>query len=86
LATENFILEDLFSSALSQFKKFHPSGNLNFNIFGIFQNLKLRYLMRKILRIFLKLNLTPNTSGCYELILARNSNSSAAMGNVSCSC
>ena len=34
--TEKNILEDLFSSALSQFKKYHPSGNLKFNDLGIF--------------------------------------------------
>jgi len=39
--TENNILEDLSSSALSQFKKYHPSGNLKFNNVGIFQSLKL---------------------------------------------
>jgi len=27
---EKFILDDVFSSALSQFKKYHPSGNLKF--------------------------------------------------------
>ena len=36
------ILEYLFSSVLSQFKKYHPSGNLKFNYLGIFQSLKLR--------------------------------------------
>jgi len=40
-----FILEDLFSSVLSQFEKYYPSGNLKY--LGIFQNLKLRILMRK---------------------------------------
>jgi len=54
-ATENFILEDLLSSVLSRFKKFQPSGNLKFNILGIFQNFKLRNLMRKIRRIFFQL-------------------------------
>jgi len=38
-------LEDLFSSVLSRFKKYHPSGNLKFNNLGIFQSLKLRILM-----------------------------------------
>jgi len=28
--TENFILEDLLSSLLSQLEKYHPSENLNF--------------------------------------------------------
>jgi len=41
------ILEDLFSSVLSQFKKYPPSGNLKFNHLGIFQSLKLRILMEK---------------------------------------
>jgi len=45
--TENFILDDLFSSVLSQFKKYHPSGNLKLNNLIIFQNLKLRILMEK---------------------------------------
>jgi len=46
-------LEDLFSSVLSQFKKYHSSGNLKFDNLGIFQSLKLRNLMGKILRISL---------------------------------
>jgi len=45
--TEKNILEDLFSSGLSQFKKHHPPGNLKVINLGIFQSLKLRYLMRK---------------------------------------
>jgi len=61
------ILEDLFSSLLSQFKKFHLSENLKFNNLGIYQSLKLRNLMGKILRISFKLNFTPNTLGCYGL-------------------
>jgi len=40
-------LEDLFSSALSEFKKYHPSGNLKFNNLGIFQSLKLPILVGK---------------------------------------
>jgi len=32
---------------LSQFKKYHPSGNLKFNYLGIFQSLKLLILMQK---------------------------------------
>jgi len=35
----------LFSSVLSQCKKYHPSGNLKFNYLGIFQSLKLHILM-----------------------------------------
>ena len=41
------ILEDLFCSVLSQFKKYHPSVNLKFGYLGIFQTLKLRILMEK---------------------------------------
>jgi len=63
--TETFILEDLFSSVLSKFLKYHPSGNLKFYNLGIFQSLKLRNLMGKILRISLKLHFTPKTFGCY---------------------
>jgi len=59
------ILEDLFSSVLSQFKKYHPPGSLKFNYLVIFQSLKLRVFMEKLLLIPLKLNLTPNTLGCY---------------------
>jgi len=36
--TEKFILGDLLSSLLSQFKKYPPSGNLNFNFLGIFKS------------------------------------------------
>jgi len=32
---------------LSQFKKYHPSGNLKLKYLGIFQSLKLRILMGK---------------------------------------
>jgi len=35
-------VEDLFSSVLSQLKKYRPSGNLKFYNLSIFQNLKLR--------------------------------------------
>jgi len=52
---------------LSQFKKYHTSGNLKFNNLGIFQSLKLRTLMGKILPIYPKLNFTPNTLGGYGL-------------------
>ena len=37
--TEKFVLEDVLSSVFSQFKKYHSSGNLEFNHFGIFQSL-----------------------------------------------
>jgi len=38
------ILQDLFSLVLSQFKKYHPSGNLKFYSLGILQSLKFRIL------------------------------------------
>jgi len=41
------ILEDPFSLVLSQFKKYHPSGNLNFYNLGILKSLKLRILVKK---------------------------------------
>jgi len=62
-----FILEDLSRSVLSQFKKYQPSGNLKFNNLGIFQSLKLRISMGKMLPISLKLKFTPNTMGYYGL-------------------
>jgi len=34
--------EDLFTSVSSQFKKYHPSGNLKFDNLGISQILKFR--------------------------------------------
>jgi len=52
---------------LSQFKKYHPPENLEFNYLGIFQSLKLRILMEIILPIALKLNFTQNTLGCHGL-------------------
>jgi len=52
---------------LSQFKKYHPSGNLKFNNLGIFQSLKLRILVGKIPPITLKLSFTPNTLSCQGL-------------------
>jgi len=61
------ILVDLFSPVSSQLKKYHPSGNLKFYYLGIFQSLKLRILLGKILSISLKLNFTPNILGCYGL-------------------
>jgi len=45
--TEKLILEGLFSSVLSQFKKYHPSENVKFTDLGIFQSLKFRILMEK---------------------------------------
>jgi len=62
------ILEELFSSVLPKFKKFHPPENLKFNYLDIFQSFKLRISMGKILTISLKLNFTPNSLGCYGLI------------------
>jgi len=38
LATEKNILEDLFSLVLSQFKKYHPSGDLKFYDLGILKS------------------------------------------------
>jgi len=60
-----------FQFSIVKIKKYHPSGNLKFNNEGIFQSLKLRNLMGKILRISLKLNFTSNTLGCYGLSEAR---------------
>jgi len=57
------ILEDLFSSALSQFRQYHPSGNLKFNNLGIFKAYKIAYFNGKNLPISLRLNFTPNTLG-----------------------
>jgi len=67
--TEKIILEDLISSVLSQFEKYHPSGNLKFNYLGIFPKLKIAYFNGKILPISLKLNSTRNTLSCYGLSL-----------------
>jgi len=61
------ILKDLFCSVMSKFEKYNPSGNVKFNNLGIFQSLKLRHLMGKILRISAKLNFTPNTLDCCGL-------------------
>jgi len=46
-------------------KKISPSENPKFNYLGIFQCLKLRNSMGKIVGISLKLNFTPNTLCCY---------------------
>jgi len=61
LGNRKTIFEDLFSSVLFPFKKYHPFGNLKFYNLGIFQSLKLRILVKKIVPISLKLNFTPNT-------------------------
>jgi len=52
-----------YFSIVTILKKYHPYRNLKFNYLGIFQSLKLRILMEKILSIPLKLNFTPNTLG-----------------------
>jgi len=52
---------------LSKFKKYHPSGNLKLNYLRIFQSLKFRILMEKILSISLKLNFNSNTLECHGL-------------------
>jgi len=49
---KNNISDDLLSSVLPQFKKYHPSGNLKFNNLSIFQSLTFRILMEKSLRNF----------------------------------
>jgi len=43
------ILWDLCGPVLSEFKKYHTSGNLKFNNVGIFQSSKLLILMGNIL-------------------------------------
>jgi len=42
-----------------------PPGNLKFDYLGIFQSLKLRISLGKILPISLQQNFTPNTLGCH---------------------
>jgi len=64
------ILEDLFSSLLSQFKKYQPPGNLKFHDLDIFQSLKLRISTEKIPLISLKRNFTPNTSSLWVKMLS----------------
>ena len=46
--------EDLFSLVLSQFKNYHPSGNLSFNYLGISQSLKLPNSMGKSFQFLLR--------------------------------
>jgi len=55
------ILEDHFSSVLSQFKKYQTPGYPKFNYSRIFQSLNLRISLGKTLSISLELNFTPNT-------------------------
>jgi len=69
--TEQIILEDFSSSVWSPFQKYHTPGNLEFNYLGIFQSLKLRISMGKILLISLKLNFTPNTLDWYRVMQGR---------------
>jgi len=45
--TEKNLLEDLFSPVLSQFKQYHPTGNLKLSNLGIFQGLRFRISMKK---------------------------------------
>jgi len=45
----------------------HYRPALKCNNLGIFQSLKFRILMEKILLISLNLNFSPNTLGCYGL-------------------
>jgi len=61
-------------SVLSQFKKYHLSGNLKLNNTGISQSLKSRIFKKTILPISLKLNFTPNTLGFYGLNLTESVN------------
>jgi len=62
-AREKNTLEDLFSSVVLRFHKYHPFGNPTFNNVGIFQCLKFRTLIEKNLPISLKLDFTPNSLG-----------------------
>jgi len=66
--TETFFFKRIFSvQYCHSLKKYHPSGNLKFNILGISQSLKSRILKEKILSISLNLNFTSNTLGFYGL-------------------
>jgi len=44
---KTFILKDLFSAGLCQFKKYHPHGNLKLNNLHIFESLKVHISMEK---------------------------------------
>jgi len=48
---------DLFSSEWSQFKKYHPSGNLKRDYLGPIQSLELRILMGKYQFLLSKVSL-----------------------------
>jgi len=52
-----------FQISIVTIERISPPGNLKFNYLGIFQSLKLRISMEKILSIFLKLNFTLNILG-----------------------
>jgi len=56
-----------FQFSIVTIKKISPLWNPKNFYFGIFQSLKFRILMKKILPISLNLNFTPNTLGCYGL-------------------
>jgi len=62
-ATAKSILEDLFSSVLSQYQKYQPPENPKFNYSGIFQSLKLRISKEKFLPISPEKNFTRSTLG-----------------------
>jgi len=47
LGNRDIYFRGFFSSVLSKFEKYHPSGNLKCNNLGIFHSLKLRNLMGK---------------------------------------
>jgi len=73
----------LFGSLLSQFEIYQPSGNLKLNNLGIFQSLKFRILMEKILLISLKLNFSSNSLGCCGLIWMFASSAEARVASAS---
>jgi len=50
---EKNILENFFSSVLSQLEKYHPSKNLKLINLGIFQSWKLRILIEKSFQFLL---------------------------------
>jgi len=58
---QKFILDPPVQYCHNFKKKYHPSGNLEFNNLGNFQSLALRLLVEKILPISLKLNFTSDT-------------------------
>jgi len=74
-------LEGLFSSVLSQFKKYHPPGNFKFHLLGISQKLKFRISMDKILQISLKLNFTPNALSWYGYLALHSPETPLGLAN-----